>query len=244
MYRFLRGGAHKRLATSIVLALLALVVLWLGLRGSPDAVARDFEECVEQLLEDLAEQLLLALRPVEFCTAMGSYLLAVGMQIARVDPSYADRVLAAWKARLPRQRGVAGRIDEPGGAEGHVAVAGREVERAHASAIARHPPQDRADEDGDKGGHGVSEHQSKNQHAHQGAGHEAHASAQKSAAYDDRRNGVELEAHVVLARELGLRERIPERPRGGADVDDVDEYYFRVLPSASGFTTLIGAPAT
>jgi hypothetical protein len=49
MYRFLRGGAHKRLATSIVLALLALVVLWLGLRGSPDAVARDFEECVEQL---------------------------------------------------------------------------------------------------------------------------------------------------------------------------------------------------
>src|SRR5216683_1661748 len=36
--------------------------------------------------------------------------------------------------------------------------------------------------------------------------------------------GPELEAHVVLAREAGLSERIPERPRRGADVDDVNEF--------------------
>ncbi len=55
---------------------------------------------------------------------------------------------------------------------------------------------------------------------------------------------LELEAHVVLTRELGQRERIPKRPRSGADVDDVDEDYFRALPSTSGFTTLIALPAT
>src|SRR5258706_16093093 len=55
---------------------------------------------------------------------------------------------------------------------------------------------------------------------------------------------IELEAHVVLARKLRLRERVPERPRRGADVDDVDEYYFRALPRTSGLTTLIGFPAT
>jgi hypothetical protein len=49
MYRFRKGGAQKRLLASIALAVLALVVLSLGLRGSPDAVARDFEECIEQL---------------------------------------------------------------------------------------------------------------------------------------------------------------------------------------------------
>lgn len=48
MYRLLRGGADKRLVTSIALALLALVVLWLGFRGSSPQTARDFEECVEQ----------------------------------------------------------------------------------------------------------------------------------------------------------------------------------------------------
>src|SRR6266849_8944306 len=56
--------------------------------------------------------------------------------------------------------------------------------------------------------------------------------------------GLELEAHVVATRELGQRERIPKRSRSGADVDDVDEYYFRALPSTSGFTTLIALPAT
>jgi hypothetical protein len=49
MYRFPSGGAKKRLVTSIALALLALVVLWLGFRGSPSQLARDFEECVEQV---------------------------------------------------------------------------------------------------------------------------------------------------------------------------------------------------
>ena len=49
MYRFPSGGAKKRLVTSIALALLALVVWWLGFRGSPSHLARDFEECVEQV---------------------------------------------------------------------------------------------------------------------------------------------------------------------------------------------------
>jgi hypothetical protein len=49
MYRFPSGGAKKLLVTSIALASLALVVLWLGFRGSPPQLARDFEECVEQV---------------------------------------------------------------------------------------------------------------------------------------------------------------------------------------------------
>ena len=49
MYRFRSGGAKKRLVTSIALASLALVVWWLGFRGSPSQLARDFEECVEQV---------------------------------------------------------------------------------------------------------------------------------------------------------------------------------------------------
>ena len=49
MYRFPSGGAKKRLVTSIAPALLALVVWWLGFRGSPSQLARDFEECVEQV---------------------------------------------------------------------------------------------------------------------------------------------------------------------------------------------------
>jgi hypothetical protein len=49
MYRFRSGDAKKRLVISITLASLALVVLWLGFRGSPPQLARDFEECVEQV---------------------------------------------------------------------------------------------------------------------------------------------------------------------------------------------------
>jgi len=49
MYRFPNGGAKQRLVISIALALLALVVLWLGFRGSPPQLARDFEECAEQV---------------------------------------------------------------------------------------------------------------------------------------------------------------------------------------------------
>ena len=49
MYRFPSRGAKKSFFTSIALALLALVVLWLGFRGSPPQHARDFEECAEQV---------------------------------------------------------------------------------------------------------------------------------------------------------------------------------------------------
>jgi hypothetical protein len=49
MYRFPNGRAKKSFFTSIALALLALVVLWLGFRGSPPQLARDFEECAEQV---------------------------------------------------------------------------------------------------------------------------------------------------------------------------------------------------
>jgi hypothetical protein len=49
MYRFRSGDAKKRLVISIELALLALVVLWPGFRGSPPQLARDFEACVEQV---------------------------------------------------------------------------------------------------------------------------------------------------------------------------------------------------
>jgi hypothetical protein len=49
MYRLPDGGAKKRLLTSIALALLALVFFWLGFRGSPPQLARDFEECIEQV---------------------------------------------------------------------------------------------------------------------------------------------------------------------------------------------------
>ncbi len=49
MYRFPNGRAKKSFCTSIALALLALVVLRLGFRGSPSQLARDFEECAEQV---------------------------------------------------------------------------------------------------------------------------------------------------------------------------------------------------
>jgi hypothetical protein len=48
MYRFLSGGTKTRLVASLVLALLALGLWWLGFRGSTPQSARDFEECVEQ----------------------------------------------------------------------------------------------------------------------------------------------------------------------------------------------------
>ena len=49
MYRLPSGGAKTYLLTAGALALLALVVLWLGIRGSPPQSAQDFEECVEQV---------------------------------------------------------------------------------------------------------------------------------------------------------------------------------------------------
>jgi hypothetical protein len=49
MYRLPRGGAKGLFVMPIALALLALVVGWLGFRGSPPQSARDFEECVEQV---------------------------------------------------------------------------------------------------------------------------------------------------------------------------------------------------
>jgi hypothetical protein len=49
MYRLPGGADTKRVVTAVALALLAPVVLWLGLRGSSPQSARDFEECVEQV---------------------------------------------------------------------------------------------------------------------------------------------------------------------------------------------------
>ena len=49
MYRLPNGGAKNYLVTAVALVLLALVVLWLGIRGSPPQSAQDFEECVEQV---------------------------------------------------------------------------------------------------------------------------------------------------------------------------------------------------
>ena len=52
MYRLPNGGVKKRLVAPVAWALLALVVLWLGFRGSPPQLARDFEECVEPVQAD------------------------------------------------------------------------------------------------------------------------------------------------------------------------------------------------
>ena len=49
MFGFPSGGAKKSFFASIALALLALVALWLGFRGSPPQHARDFEECAEEV---------------------------------------------------------------------------------------------------------------------------------------------------------------------------------------------------
>jgi hypothetical protein len=49
MYRLPHGGVEKRLVAFVALALLALVALWLCFYGSSPQVARDFEECVEQV---------------------------------------------------------------------------------------------------------------------------------------------------------------------------------------------------
>lgn len=43
------GGANKRVVYASALALLGLMVLWLGLRDLPPHEARDFEECVERV---------------------------------------------------------------------------------------------------------------------------------------------------------------------------------------------------
>lgn len=48
MIRLVSAGAMVRLAP-VVGALLVLVAVWLGFRGSSPEIARDFEECVEQV---------------------------------------------------------------------------------------------------------------------------------------------------------------------------------------------------
>jgi hypothetical protein len=49
MYRVAGGEIGKRLVTAVALALLAIGALWWGLRTPQPQLARDFEECVEQV---------------------------------------------------------------------------------------------------------------------------------------------------------------------------------------------------
>jgi hypothetical protein len=49
VYRLLGGSAKEYFFAAGALALLALLVLWLGIRGSPPQSAQDFEDCVEQV---------------------------------------------------------------------------------------------------------------------------------------------------------------------------------------------------
>src|SRR5580698_6683367 len=49
MYRVSGHGARNWAVAAIALALLALVGWWLGVRGPGPGLARDFEECVEQV---------------------------------------------------------------------------------------------------------------------------------------------------------------------------------------------------
>jgi hypothetical protein len=49
MYRLPNGGVEKRLVAFVALALFALVALWLRFYGASPQLARDFEECIEQV---------------------------------------------------------------------------------------------------------------------------------------------------------------------------------------------------
>jgi hypothetical protein len=49
MYRLPNGGVERRLVAFVALALFALVALWLRFYGSSPQLARDFEECFEQV---------------------------------------------------------------------------------------------------------------------------------------------------------------------------------------------------
>ena len=49
MYRLPKGGVEKRLVACVALVLLALVALWLRFYESSPQLARDFEECIEQV---------------------------------------------------------------------------------------------------------------------------------------------------------------------------------------------------
>jgi hypothetical protein len=52
MYRLPNGGVEKRFVAFVALALfalVALVALWLGFYGSSPQLARDFEDCIEQV---------------------------------------------------------------------------------------------------------------------------------------------------------------------------------------------------
>jgi hypothetical protein len=54
MYRLPNGGVEKRLVAFVALALFALVALWLRFYGSSPRLARDFEECIEQVQATLS----------------------------------------------------------------------------------------------------------------------------------------------------------------------------------------------
>jgi hypothetical protein len=49
MQRLPIGGAKYYLVMLMAVALIAIVAVWLGFRGSPPSVARDFEECLEKV---------------------------------------------------------------------------------------------------------------------------------------------------------------------------------------------------
>jgi hypothetical protein len=49
MYRLPYGGVEKRLVAFVALALFALVALWLDFSRSSPQLARDFEDCIEQV---------------------------------------------------------------------------------------------------------------------------------------------------------------------------------------------------
>src|SRR3954451_8800262 len=49
MFRLLGGGVRHWLLNASALVLLGLVVLWLSVGESPPQLARDFEECAEQV---------------------------------------------------------------------------------------------------------------------------------------------------------------------------------------------------
>jgi hypothetical protein len=117
MYRLLKGGVERRLAVLVAGTLLALVILWLGFRGSAPQLARDFEECVEQVQAKLPSNEVRALMTdcnVRFAgrrKAGGGYTYYDFMQdrnfdIADANPTAEERkqIDLAYMAFLDTQR--------------------------------------------------------------------------------------------------------------------------------------------